>query len=293
MSVPETRAENLPVSKLCRCPIQLRSVRKETLQYVVLRDSIRDRGLLTPLLVRPVTSPVGTVIYEVVDGSHRFEAILDLRLEVVPCNVKEMTNAEVLEMQIEAHGNIPTTRMDYARRLWRIINVDKSLSVQEVAYGIHRTVDWVRKTMNLIRLSPSSQSALDGGRLPLNCAYEFAKVPSPWQDQLLELLGSISNKELRHMAQDKARQFNEGKKDARIERAMIDKSQLRGQIRNMKEVEHELEQPTVAASILCEENAETLLDAWKACCKWVLRRDKASLAYLREKLYRESLESGE
>lgn len=279
----QSRAENLPIEKLRRCPIQFRTVCKETLEYVVLRDSIRDRGMLTSMLVRPVDD-----IYEVVDGNHRFEIALDLRLEVVPCNVKEMSDAEVLELQIEAHGGVPKNRVDYARALWKIINVDKDRSLQELAYGIHRTIDWVKNTLSLIRLSPSCQKLVDSGRLPLNCAYEFAKLPGQVQDSLLDLLGSMPNCELRNLAQEKARHFNQGKKDARIEKAMVDKVNLRGYIRNMREVERELEEPTVAATIISEMNAETKLEVWCACLMWVLRRDQASLAYLRHKLFLES-----
>lgn len=279
----QSRAENLPVEKLRRCPIQFRPVCKETLEYVVLRNSIRDRGVLTSLLVRPVGD-----IYEVVDGSNRFEAILDLRLEIVPCNVKEMSDAEVIELQVEAHGGIPTKRVEYARALWKIINIDQDRSLQEVAYGIHRTIDWVKDTLSLICLSPSCQELVDDGKLPLNCAYEFAKLPGSIQDSLLDLLGSMPNRELRNIAQSQARHFNQGKKDARIEKAMIDKANLRGYIRNMREVERELEEPTVAAAIISEMNAETKLEVWCACLMWVLRRDQASLAYLRHKLFLES-----
>jgi len=244
-----------------------------------MRDSIRDRGLLTPLLVRPVGGS-----YEVVDGANRFEALCDLKWRIVPCNVMELTDSEVLEVQIEAHGHIPTQPVEYARRLWRIINVDKSLSIQEVAYGIHRTPDWVKKTLNLVYLSPLFAEEIDGGRLPLNCAVELAKLPLPSQEELQELYGKISNKELRLLAQDEARSLTQGKKDARMESKIIDRIALRGYLRDMREIENELETPTVAASIINQEHAESAIEIWCACLKWVLRRDTASLAYLRSKL---------
>jgi len=270
---------DIPISKLKRCPIQLSPVRKETLEFAVLRNSIRDRGLLCPLLVRPVGD-----YYEVVDGNHRFEALVDLKLEVASCSVKQMSDAEVLEIQIEAHGRIPRKRVDYARRLWKIVNVDQNRTIQELAYGIHRTEDWVKNTLSLIRLSPEAQVEVDGGRLPLSCAYEFAKLPPPTQNTLLALLGRVTTKELRHLAQDKVRQLNQGKKDKRIQQQMVDKENLRGYIRNMREVERELEEPTVAASIIHEMGAETKLEVWRACLKWVLRRDRASVADLKRKL---------
>lgn len=270
---------DIPISKLKRCPIQLSPVRKETLEFAVLRNSIRDRGLLCPLLVRPVGDH-----YEVVDGNHRYEAVFDLKWETVPCSVKQMSDAEVLEIQIEAHGSIPRKRVDYARRLWKIVNVDQNRTIQELAYGIHRTEDWVKNTLTLIRLSPDAQAEVDGGRLPLSCAYELAKLPPTMQEPLLALIGKVSTKELKHLAQDKVRQFNQGKKDARIQQQMVDKVNLRGYIRSMREVERELEEPTVAASIIHEMGAETKLEVWRACLMWVLRRDHASVAGLRRKL---------
>lgn len=52
-----------------------------------LKASIREHGILEPLIVR-ATSAEGR--YELVAGERRYRAATDLQLEAVPCIIREM-----------------------------------------------------------------------------------------------------------------------------------------------------------------------------------------------------------
>ncbi len=60
-----------------------------------LADSIRQVGLLEPLVVRPVDDG-----YEVVVGERRYRASLQVGLKAVPCVVRHYTDDEVLELNL-------------------------------------------------------------------------------------------------------------------------------------------------------------------------------------------------
>src|SRR5690606_37573841 len=101
----------LETDALVPCPIQLRPVRKETLEFRELKRSIENLGVLNSILVRPVEGRM-----EVVDGSHRFAACRDLRLERIPAIVKELTDREVHLCQIQANAShVATSPVEYAR----------------------------------------------------------------------------------------------------------------------------------------------------------------------------------
>lgn len=64
-----------------------------------LADNIRQHGVLQPILVRPLPEgEVGT--YELVAGARRFRACKIVKRESIPATVLELTEAQVLELQV-------------------------------------------------------------------------------------------------------------------------------------------------------------------------------------------------
>jgi ParB family chromosome partitioning protein len=61
-----------------------------------LARSILDHGMINPITVR--TSPDG---YEVVAGNRRFKAAQMANLETVPCIIRNLTDEQVLDIQID------------------------------------------------------------------------------------------------------------------------------------------------------------------------------------------------
>jgi len=271
--------QTLSAADLKRGPIQLRPVCKETLEYIQLRDAIREHGILVPVIVRPRES-----WYEIVDGSHRYEIAKELMIPGIPCNVREMTNNEVLQCQLMIHASaIETSPVQYARRLWRIVEVEQALTLNELAMHIRQHPDWLRRVLKLVRLSVTAQDYLAEGVFSIKIGIELAKLPCVRQDELLEYLDDVSHGEFRDMIVQEARHNREGIKDKRLE----ERQGSEYQFRPFKEVLNELETPTVAASVLSRENAKSALDGWNAHSKWVLMNDSATVADALEKSDRE------
>lgn len=61
-----------------------------------LADSIREHGMLQPILVRPI--PTGG--YQIVAGERRWRAARMLGLDEVPVNIKEFSDAEAIQIAI-------------------------------------------------------------------------------------------------------------------------------------------------------------------------------------------------
>ncbi len=265
--------DEIDLSRLSRCPIQLRAVRKHTLEYIQLRDSIRAFGQLVPILARPKPGRPGD--FEPVDGANRYEILDDLRAPKALCVVQEMTDAEVLRFQIVAHATrIETTPMEYAHRLWQIANIEQTLTIHEIAHSLHQTVDWVQRMMRLVNLGPKAREALHTQRLSVSAAIELAKLPIEQQDTLLPLGDNLDAREFRDLLRREARHNRQRTKQVRVSKLPCD---TEPSLRHIPEVLHELNTPTVAASILTRAGATTALDGWKACLSWVWSIDPASV----------------
>jgi ParB/RepB/Spo0J family partition protein len=62
-------------------------------------ENIRQHGVLQPILVRPL--PEGEAgIYELVAGARRFRASKLAKRESIPATVRELTDAQALELQV-------------------------------------------------------------------------------------------------------------------------------------------------------------------------------------------------
>ncbi len=61
-----------------------------------LVESIREHGVITPVLLRPLTGD----LFELVDGERRFRAAQKLELEELPAIIRELSDIEVVEIQI-------------------------------------------------------------------------------------------------------------------------------------------------------------------------------------------------
>lgn len=95
--VPETSAEDIvkiPIGQLRRNPWQPRQqFEPEALEDLV--HSIRDRGVLQPLLVRRVKDG-----YELIAGERRLRASEEAELKEVPAVVMDVSDREVLELAL-------------------------------------------------------------------------------------------------------------------------------------------------------------------------------------------------
>ena len=93
-SIQSPEYRDLPLAQLVESPTNPRK-RYDPTSLEELAQSFRSRGVLEPLLVRPVEA----LRFEIVAGSRRFRAAQLAQLETVPARVREMTNAEALEVQ--------------------------------------------------------------------------------------------------------------------------------------------------------------------------------------------------
>ena len=257
----------IELERLRRCPIQLRPVLKNTLDYLKLRDSVSDIGLLTPLLIRTVGD-----YYEVIDGAHRLEVCIDLQVQWVPCHLVEMTDDEVRQAQVVAHeSRIDTHPAEYYRRLWQIVNIDKDMTINELATYLRWHPDKVKRTLSLVNLSPKGKKDLTRGDLYVTIAIEVCKLPVSRQDELLELNGTMPSGEYMELIRSEVRSYRDGKRGGKPTTHEL-------RFRPLKEVKHEYLRPAMAASVLTALNVTTLVEAWRAGIGWVLKDDPASKA---------------
>lgn len=151
---------DLPLTDLRPNPFQpRREIREETIHELV--ESIRENGLLQPLVVRPGSS--GS--YQIVAGERRYRALRVLERERAPVVVRELTDEQMLVLamveNLQRENLSPLEEAAGYREL-----VDQfGYTQQEVARRVGRDRSTVANTLRLLDLPEPVQELLDRDEL--------------------------------------------------------------------------------------------------------------------------------
>ncbi|PTS89293.1 MULTISPECIES: ParB/RepB/Spo0J family partition protein [unclassified Caulobacter] len=165
-----------PIELLRRNPDQpRRTFREEDLSE--LSDSIREKGILQPILVRPAPGAPGE--YQIVAGERRWRAAQRAGLRTVPIMVRELDDLAVLEIGIienvqRADLNILEEALSYK------VLMDKFERTQEnIAQTIGKSRSHVANTLRLLALPDEVQQHLVSGDLSAGHARAIAAAEDP------------------------------------------------------------------------------------------------------------------
>ena len=156
---PADGVRDIPIELIHRNADQPRQVFSEA-ELAELEASIRSKGILQPILVRPVQGT--TDEYQIVAGERRWRAAQKARLHEVPVVVKSLTDTEALEFAlIENIQRADLNAMEEARGYHLLVDEFKH-SVDEVAKVVgksRRDRKSTRLNSSHLRLSRMPSSA--------------------------------------------------------------------------------------------------------------------------------------
>lgn len=142
-----------------------------------LAGNIRQHGVLQPVLVRP--SPEGKPgFYELVAGARRYRASKLAGRESIPATVRELTDAECLELQlIENLQRADVHELDEARGYAELMRLQpETYTVEVLAEKIGRSEKYVYARLRLLHLIEEAQTAFYLGRLTVAHSFEIARL---------------------------------------------------------------------------------------------------------------------
>ena len=150
-----------------------------------LADSIRARGVIQPIVVRPV----GTNQYEILAGERRWRAARIAGLERVPALVREVADDAALGIGlIENIQREDLNPLEEANGLKRLIE-EFRLTHEEVAQAIGRSRAGVTNLLRLLELAPAVQEMLQDGRIDMGHARALLSLSKARQ---VEVAGQVA-----------------------------------------------------------------------------------------------------
>jgi ParB family transcriptional regulator, chromosome partitioning protein len=140
-----------------------------------LTNSIREKGILQPILVRPVAGE--TNAFEIVAGERRWRAAQAAKLHDVPVVVREMGDSEALELAIvENVQRADLNAIEEAAAYHELM--DRFTYTQErIAQEVGKSRSHVANTLRLLRLPDSVKTMVRDGALSPGHARTLIGLP--------------------------------------------------------------------------------------------------------------------
>jgi ParB family transcriptional regulator, chromosome partitioning protein len=153
-----------------------------------LVESVRERGILQPLLVRKdqVVLP-GPPRYEIIAGERRWRAAQLAGLHEVPVLVRNLSDREALEVAlIENIQRADLTPIEEAEGYRRLMN-EFSHTQEDLARSVGKSRSHVANMLRLLALPESIKQMVHDGRLSMGHARALLAVeqPEPYAEQAL------------------------------------------------------------------------------------------------------------
>lgn len=174
----------IPLEELAPSPTNPRKT-FDDVKLQELARSVGQHGILEPILVRLDSSPQPRAKYEVVAGERRYRAATIAEVETVPCIVHELSDREVLEIQvIENLQRDDLHPLEEAEGYAALVE-QAGYDVEKIAERIGRSKKYVYDRVKLLELVPEIRAPFLEGELTAGHAILLARLSPSDQKRAL------------------------------------------------------------------------------------------------------------
>ncbi len=182
--------QSVPLGELVESPRNPRK-RFDPAALEELTSSVREKGVLTPLLVRPVPGwgempgPRGRV-YEIAAGHRRYRAARAAGLDGVPVVAREMSDAELLEVLVIENDQREDVHPLEEAAGYQALQKTAGYDVARIAARVGRSEKYVYDRLKLLQLTPRAQDLFLRGKFEAGHAILIARLPAEEQGLLVD-----------------------------------------------------------------------------------------------------------
>lgn len=188
----------------------------------ILVDSIRQSGIIVPLIVRELT----TGEYEILAGHRRRHAALIVGLETVPCIVCDADDNDAAIFMVDSNAQRELTPSERANGyriklealkkkgvqngLYKDAAADEAPLMEQLAESSGISHVQISKYLRLAKLHPYMQELVDEGkRLSVAAGYLLSFLKDANQEILVSILSENENLRIKERTADEIRKYTE------------------------------------------------------------------------------------
>lgn len=210
---PSDKVRTLPIEQLAPNPHQPRKYfDKELLKE--LSESIKEKGLLQPILVRPHGTRSNA--YEIVAGERRWRASQLAGIHEVPVIVRDLKDKEALEIAlIENIQRSDLSPLEEAETFQRLIDEYKH-STEELAEALGKSRAHIANTLRLNALPDNVKELVKLGHLTAGHARALLTAKDPYGLANEVVKGGLSVRQTEELARNASGKEKQEKGGSRI-----------------------------------------------------------------------------
>jgi ParB family chromosome partitioning protein len=177
-----TEYRSLPLNVLSESTTNPRRI-FEDVALKELAESIRSQGVLSPLLVRPLTGQS----FEIVAGARRYRAARMAEAATVPVRIVNLTDAEALEAQlIENLQRRDVHPLEEAQGFFALLNLEEpKYTIEQIGAKVGKAPAYVATRARLTELIPAVVEAFYAEDIGVGHALLLAKLQPAQQEAAL------------------------------------------------------------------------------------------------------------
>ena len=155
-----------------------------------LANSIREKGVLQPILVRPIKGE--TDAFEIVAGERRWRAAQLAKLHDVPIVIRELSDGESLELAIIENVQRADLNAVEEAAAYRELMEHFSYTQERVAQEVGKSRSHIANTIRLLKLPETVQAMIRSGKLTAGHARTLIGASDP-EAMAREIVASALN----------------------------------------------------------------------------------------------------
>ena len=191
-------------------PIEIRMIRpskfpvryadqKNSPEFESLKNSLREHGMLQPIIVRPLERG-----FEIVAGHRRFFACKSLRWRFIPCKIYDLSDQRAYEIQLSE--NIQRKSMDpieEAEAYQKYVMRYGWGGTSQLAKRIGKSEEYVSHRMQLLKLSDLIKEKVASNSLSVSQAIEITTIDHPTKEEFVDEIvnNKLTVRQIRQMKQ--------------------------------------------------------------------------------------------
>ena len=188
--------------KMIRPPLVLVrfSADRNNIEFENLRESIKQHGLLQPILIRPVDGG-----FELVAGYRRFNACKCLRWRFILAKISEFSDKQAYEIQLTENVQRRSMEPVEEAEAYRKYVVDYGWGgISELGKKIGKSEEYVSHRMKLLELPEDVKMQISTNNLNVSQALELTNVAQGQKTVLMEKVvkDKLTVREIRRLKQE-------------------------------------------------------------------------------------------
>lgn len=130
-----------------------------------LSESIREHGVLQPVIVTQAGSDLGPMTYQLIAGERRLQAARMAGIERMPVVVREAAGKELLEIALVENLQRQDLNPLEEAQAFRGLNEDFGLTQEQISTRVGRSRTAVANTLRLLSLEEDIRTSLASGQI--------------------------------------------------------------------------------------------------------------------------------